>query len=343
MLFARLRCQGITDARFRNVESVIGWMGAVQAQDYGQAKWAVGMRCAAREAEVDAAVNEGRILRTHVLRPTWHFVLPADIGWMLRLTAPRVKAFCQPYHRKLGIDAAVLKRSKTIMIKAMEGGQQLTRVELAAQLRAAKMDTSDIRMNFLLMDAELDGLICSGARKGASFTYALLEGRVGRQNEYPGEAALAELTRRYFQSRGPATAADLAWWGGMTLGQARRGLDMVGKDLERVLVGGEEYWWGGEEAGKMREVVLLAGFDEYMVGYKDRSAMLPPEFAKQTAHGLRPVVLVRGRVAGMWKRNVVKGEVTVEVSPLGDWSARQSQLVKKEAARFESWSGIVSR
>ena len=215
MLFARLQCQGITDARFRDAESLVGWMGCVQAQDFGQAKWAVGMRCSAEgadagtpltETEIDTAFNEGRILRTHVLRPTWHFVLPADIGWLLRLTAPRVKAFCQPYHRKLGIDAAVLKRSKTIMVKALEEGGQLTRVELAGLLRAAKMDTSDIRMNFLLIDAELDGLICSGARKGKQFTYALLDERVGCQGSLrqveSSEAALAELTRRYFRSRG---------------------------------------------------------------------------------------------------------------------------------------------
>ncbi|HXB05469.1 MAG TPA: winged helix DNA-binding domain-containing protein, partial [Puia sp.] len=316
MLLWRMRSQGIAEGRWRTMESLVGGMGCIQAQDFGQAKWAIGVRVAVTgvegmrgaaapdgtvtrgpagvtEADVDAAFNEGRLLRTHVLRPTWHFVLPADIGWMLRLTGPKVKTFCLPYHRKLGIDVGVLKRSKKIMIRAMEGGKQLTRTELAALFRAAKIDTGDIRMNFLLMDAELDGLICSGGRRRKQFCYALLEERAPRQTDLDGEAALAELTRRYFVSRGPATAADLAWWGGMTLGQARRGLEIVGAELERVTVGGEAYWWDGGAALKEvkgvaggREVLLLPAFDEYAVAYKDRGEIVPPAYVKKSSYGL---------------------------------------------------------
>jgi len=373
ILAVRMRSQGIADARFADAESLLAWMGCVQAQDFGQAKWAVGMRCggaldrgasaggAMTEAEIDTAFNEGRMLRTHVLRPTWHFVLPADIGWMVRLTGPRVKNFCRPYHRQLGIDTAMLKRSKKIMIRAMEGGASLTRMELAALLRAAKMDTSDMRMNFLLMDAELDGLICSGPRKGKQFTYALLEERALGQVDLDGDAALAELTRRYFRSRGPATEADLAWWAGMTLGQARRGLEMVGKELERIRIGEVEYWWDGAAGAEpwgakrgvaaggstgteaMKEVVLLPGYDEYAVGYKDRASIVPAEHVKQTFHGLRPVVLVRGRVAGMWKRRVEKGKVVVEVSALDKWSKATVQGVKREVRRFEGFAGGTNR
>ena len=366
--------QGLSDPRFADAESLLAWMGCVQAQDFGQAKWALGMRCGGvglgagirgagvlTEAEVDAAFNEGRLLRTHVLRPTWHFVLPADIGWMLRLTGPRVKNFCRPYHRQLGIDAAVLKRSKRIMTRAMAGGVSLTRVELAGLLRAAKMDTSDIRMNFLLMDAELDGLICSGPRKGKQFTYGLLAERAPGRLDLEGDAALAELTRRYFQSRGPATEADFAWWSGMTLGQARRGLEMVGKEFERIRVGEMEYWWRpiGEAAMKgpvaagaaakglvaagaaMKEVVLLPAYDEYAVGYKDRASIVAAEHVKKTFHGLKPVVLVRGQVAGMWKRRVEKGKVVVEVSALSKWSKSTVQGVRREVRRFGAFAGDV--
>jgi len=390
LLFHRMRSQGIAPAGFGNAEGVVGWMGCLQAQDFAAAKWAVGMRMgggepgAVTEAVVDAAFNEGRILRTHVLRPTWHFVLPADIGWMLRLTGSRVKTFCQPYHRQLGIDAAVLRRSKKIMVKAMEGGVSLMRQELAVLFRQAKIDTSDIRMNYLLMDAELDGLICSGPRKGKQFTYALLEERAPRQgslrqDEYREDAALAELARRYFASRGPATVADLAWWGGMTLGQARRGLAIVGQELECVVIGDVEYWFGGgrmeagvlgqmgvpvrerkgagrtvqERAGVLgqtgagrpghaaagKEVVLLPAFDEYTVAYKDRDAIVPAEYAKASFYGLKPVVLVRGRVAGMWKRTLDKGKVRVEVEAFGAWGQTVKRLVKKEAERFAAFAG----
>jgi len=355
LLAARMRSQGIADARFADAESLLQWMGCMQAQDFGQAKWAVGMRCggaglgagalpvgALTEADIDAAFNEGRLLRTHVLRPTWHFVLPADIGWMLRLTGPRVKNFCRPYHRRLGIDAAALKRSKKIMIRAMEGGAALTRVELAALLRAAKMDTSEIRMNFLLIDAELDGLICSGPRKGKQFTYSLLEERAPGRVDLDGDAALAELTRRYFQSRGPATEADFAWWGGMTLGQARRGLEMAGKEFEQIRIGEMEYWGGptGGVTAAMKEVVLLPAYDEYAVGYKDRAPIVAAELVKDTFHGLKPVVLVRGRVAGMWKRRVEKGKVVVEVSALEKWSKATTQGVKREVRRLGTFAGV---
>jgi hypothetical protein len=343
-------------------------MGCIQAQDYGQAKWAIGLRMAEQEAgegkavrggrvtrtgggerrpvtdaDVETALNEGRILRTHVLRPTWHFVLPEDIGWMIRSTGSRVKAFCRPYHRRLEIDDTVLKRSKKIMIKSMEGGKQLTRPELAALFRAEKIDTSDIRMNFLLMDAELEGLICSGARKGKQFTYALLEERVPRQLDLDGDAAVAELTRRYLTSRGPATVADLAWWSGMSLGQARMGLEMVKKELQRVMVGEVEYWSAnGGEGTARKEVVLLPAFDEYTVAYTDRSAIVPPEYQKESFYGLKPVIVVRGRVAGMWKRTLKKGKAVVEVNAFGTWSQAVRRLVKKEAERYATFAGTAA-
>jgi hypothetical protein len=184
------------------VESV-QWMGCIQAQDFAQAKWAIGLRSEdITEAAIDRDFNEGKILRTHILRPTWHFVLPQDIGWMLRLTAPKIKAFNKGLHRKLGIDEAILKRSRAILLKALTGDKQLTREQLVQLLKKGRINTDDIRITFLLMDAELDGLICSGARQGRQFTYALLQERAPGLRYLEEDEAIGELTRRILPAGG---------------------------------------------------------------------------------------------------------------------------------------------
>ncbi|HEV2479970.1 MAG TPA: crosslink repair DNA glycosylase YcaQ family protein [Puia sp.] len=355
IILKRMINQGVVGRRFPDPVALVGWMGCVQAQDFAMAKWGVGLRVgapggssrgtgAARGAEIsgaaiDAAFNAGAILRTHVLRPTWHFVLPADIGWLLRLSAPRIRGFCAPYHRQLGIDAAVLRKSRKIMSAALLDGAFLTRVEIAALLKRAKLDTSDIRMNFLMMDAELEGLICSGPRRGKQFTYALLASRVPRPVDLSGDAALGELARRYFLSRGPATVNDLAWWGGMTLGQAKRGLDVVKGELSSAVVEGVDYWFRGDSEPKMPAALLLPAYDELTVAYKDRSAILPTEFEKVSFSGLKPTIVVNGRIVGIWRRVAVKGKVVVELTLLEKVSKTAMGAIEKEARRYGRFLG----
>lgn len=309
------------------------------------AKWGVGMRLGVSEAAVDAAFNSGAILRTHVLRPTWHFVLPADIGWMLRLSASRIRGFCAPYHRQLGIDAAVLRKSRKVMAAALRDGGFLTRVEISSLLKRAKLDTSDIRMNFLIMDAELEGLVCSGPRRGKQFTYALLASRVADSLgmaaplDLSGDAALGELARRYFLSRGPATVNDFAWWGGMTVGQAKRGLEVVKGELSSAVAGGVEYWFKENFEGKMPAALLLPAYDELTVGYSDRSAILPSGFEKASFSGLKPAVVVNGRIVGIWRRVVVKGKLVVELTLFEKVSKTAMAAVEKEVRRYGRFWG----
>jgi hypothetical protein len=291
------------------------------------------------DAAVDAAFNSGAILRTHVLRPTWHFVLPADVGWMLRLSAPRIRGFCAPYHRQLEIDAAVLRKSRKLISTALQDGAFLTRTEIAALLRRAKIDTSDIRMNFLTMDAELEGLICSGPRRGKQFTYALLASRVVGPADFSGDAALGELALRYFLSRGPATVSDLAWWGGMTLGQAKIGLEVVKGRLGCMVVDGVEYWFAGDGSAKMPAALLLPAYDELTVGYEDRGAILPDAYSKASFSGLRPVIVVGGRIVGIWRREVVKGKVVVELTFFEKVSKSAMGVIEKEARRYGRFLG----
>ncbi|TDX00301.1 winged helix DNA-binding domain-containing protein [Dinghuibacter silviterrae] len=333
----RLESQQIIHAEARGPEDLVRRMGCVQAQDFAGAKWALAERIpGATEADMDRAFQEGAILRTHVLRPTWHFVSPKDIRWLLKLSAPKIKALSKGLHRKLDIDEAVLRRSKTAIGKALAGGQRLTRTELSAHLRKARINTDDIRLGFHLMDAEVDGLICSGGREGKQFTYALLEERVAQAPVLDKDAAIGELAARYFTSRGPATVYDFAWWSGLTISQAQRGLEMNRRKLDHAIVRGQAYWFPlGLDAARIRpSVYLLPAFDEYTVAYRDRADILAPEAMAPTSYGLKPVLLVNGRVAGTWKRTEDKKQVGLEVHPLEALGKAARQLLDAAAGRY---------
>ena len=201
------------------------------------------MRCAtATNSMVEQAITEGRIVRTHVLRPTWHFVDPSDIRWLLRLTAPRVIARMAPYSRQLELDADTFRRSNAAVTRALRDGRQVTRKELDDILKRERIRTETPRLAHLLMRAELDGIVCSGARRGKQFTYSLLEERIPSAPSMDRDEALLELTRRYFSTRGPATPQDFAWWSGLTVGDAKRGIDIAGAELRRDEIDGTAYW-----------------------------------------------------------------------------------------------------
>src|SRR5262245_302167 len=208
----RLRNQRLIGKPFATPEEVVGWLGAVQAQDYAGAKWAVAQRTAGcSDADVEQACRDGRILRTHVLRPTWHLVLPEDIRWMLALSAPRIRAAMAFYDRRLGLTDAVCARSAAALAAALRGGNHLTRGELARVLAAAGIPAAGQRLGHLMVRAEIDGVICSGATRGKQSTYALLDERAPAAKPRGRDDALAELAGRYFASHGPALPQDFAW------------------------------------------------------------------------------------------------------------------------------------
>src|SRR4051812_26137343 len=217
----RLANQFLTGPGLEGPVDVVRGLGAVQAQDYSGAKWAVGQRTqSATEADVEGALARGAILRTHVLRPTWHFVLPEDIRWMLELTGPRVSAGMRSPN--LGLTSEIFRRSHAVIEKALAVGTHLTRQELAALLSRARIDTSEQRLVRLMMQAEVDGVICSGARRGKQFTYALLDARAPSVPRIDRDEALSRLATIYFTTRGPASAHDFSWWSGLTVGDAKR-------------------------------------------------------------------------------------------------------------------------
>jgi hypothetical protein len=241
----RLLNQHIAVAPFRKPSDVVNWLVAVQSQDYFGAQWALGLRLQdAHDTDIDRAFNTGAILRTHVMRPTWHFVTPADIRWLLAITAPRVHAANATMYRKLELNSATLKRSHKVLTRALQGGQQLTREELSEALEKAGVAAANgQRLAYIVMSAELDGLICSGPRRGKQFTYALLDERVPPVKALKPDEALAEFTRRYFASHGPATVQDFSKWSGLTSTDARRGLDSIKEQLQHDVLNGDDYWF----------------------------------------------------------------------------------------------------
>lgn len=316
----RLHNQLISHKLFEKPADVVQWLGAVQAQDYAAAKWAIGLRLPdASDEAIEQACNDGELLRTHVMRPTWHFVSPADIRWLLALTAPRVKAALSYYDRKLELDDATLSKSHTALTRALQGGKQLTRSELAAVLKRASIATDDLqRLTHLMMHAELDGIICSGVRQGNQSTYALLDERVPQARALDRDESLAELARRYFTSHGPATLQDFVWWSGLTVADAKSGLAMVASQLISEVIDCLTYWLAASTPptkNPAQSAYLLPNYDEYVVGYTDRSAVFEESHSQKL--GARDnvlfnhIIVVDGQVVGTWKRTLKKEQVII--------------------------------
>ncbi|HEX9117733.1 MAG TPA: winged helix DNA-binding domain-containing protein [Anaerolineae bacterium] len=347
----RLASQRIAPAMDADPAAVVGRLAAVQAQDYGAAKWAVGLRTAgATDSALEQAFANGAILRTHLLRPTWHFILPADIRWLLSLTAPRVKTALAYNDRRLGVDAGVISRSNAVLARALEGGKQLTRSELATVLAGAGIATNDLRLGHLLFHAELDGVVCSGARRGKQFTYMLLEERVPPAPVLSREESLARVARRYFTSRGPAALKDFVWWSGLTVADARAGLEMVKPELGRAVVDGTEYWFGERPPDAARDgpvAHLLPNFDEFVVGYADRSAVFEerhtPALGPRSSVLMTYIIVIEGQVAGTWRRTFEKGAVAIDLKPFFPLTAAETEAVEAAAERFGAFLGLPAQ
>ena len=338
----RLHNQHIGTTPFEKPSDVVSWLVAVQAQDYAGAKWALGLRMQnATDESLDQAFNDGAILRTHLMRPTWHFVTPADIRWMLRLSAPRVHAVNATMYRRQGLDSVTLKRSQAVLAKALQGNKQLTRDELRDELQAAGIPVDGgLRLALIMMAAELDGVICNGPRRGKQFTYALLEERAPDAKTLTHEESLAELARRYFMSRGPASVQDMAKWSGLTVADSRLGLEAVKAQLECETIDGQTYWFSTSTLfgnNPSPTAHLLSIFDEYIAGYKDRSAIVEDKlWAKLTAlgNGLRYVIVIDGQIVGTWRRVLKKDSVNIEFDPFIQLTKTENKAVTLAAQRY---------
>jgi hypothetical protein len=345
LLAQRLHNQKLSSPDARKPVDVVRWFGAVQSQDFEAAKWALALRMqSATNAVVEAAFNRGTILRTHLMRPTWHFVAPDDIRWLLALTAPRVNLRCGPNYRKFELDDAAFKRSRKVLEKALQDGKHMTRVELRRRLNESGVAADDtVRLAHILIRAELDGVVCSGPRVGKQFTYALLDERVAGMKKIDRDEALAELTRRYFGSHGPATLQDFAWWSGLSVADAKRGLELGDDQLEKVSVGEKVYWKprSGDAPGKsLNAANLLPVFDEFFVAYKDRQVVFDSPDGKPSLTSwdlLGPTVILDGIAVGTWKRT--NDKKSIEVKFIRALKKAEQAAVTQAATRYAEFAG----
>jgi hypothetical protein len=345
----RLRQQAIADPRFATPADVVRWFGAMQAQDYRGALWAVGLRMrAATEAMVEAAIAGRRIVRTWPMRGTLHFVAAEDVRWMQGLLAPRVIARDKArIERDFGLDAATLKRCRRIAEKALADGAPMTRSALYAALDAGGISSAGLRGVHVTGRLAHEGLLCLGPRAGKQPTFVLLDAWLPRTPHKTRDQALVELARRYIGSHGPATAQDFAWWSGLTVKDAQAGIALAQAHLVRDDSDGIAYWRLSDalQPAAANSVHLLPPFDEYLVGYRNRSAAIDAAHGRQVIgiNGLvNASIVVDGRVIGTWKRSVGKDAVSITPTFLTPGPTRRgpATAIKREARRYGAFLGM---
>ncbi|WP_128548032.1 winged helix DNA-binding domain-containing protein [Larkinella soli] len=348
LLAFRLHSQHLARPRFRTPGEVVSWFGAMQAQDYLGALWAVGHRIPGMtEAAVEQALADRTVVRTWPMRGTLHFLAPQDLRWMLDLLATRVVLKNRNLYRKAGLEEAALNKSREVLISALEGGRQCTRPELYDLLHRAGIPTDGNQGLHILGILAQQGLICFGPRRGKQPTFVLLEEWVPPARPLDRDEAVAELTRRYFTSHGPASVHDFAWWSGLTQAEIKTGLELNTGGLERVVVEGVTYWMPKDRPDpdlQTGEVCLLPSFDEYLVAYKDRIAPLGTVDQKRivaSANGIfSPVIVVEGRVAGLWRRTIRKNDVCLEPSLFRALDDAERRGLAGAVRRYQEFVGL---
>lgn len=338
----RLVHQRIAHPTFTHAGQVAAWLGATQGQDYAGAKWSFGLRLPhSTEADIEQAIADSLIMRTWVLRGTLHYVAPSDIHWLVALIAPRQIAGNALRYRQLELDAPTLSRSTTLIAEALQGGQHLTRTQLFSILEANGISTAGQRGVYMLQRAALERLIYQGAVIRNVTTFLALDAG----NTLTKDEALAELARRYFTSRAPATLSDFTHWSGLLISDARAGLASIKSELLEEVIDGQSYWFSPESPqSPERSLYLLPGFDEYVLGYKDRSGVLDAQFMDAICPGgngiFMSTIVSDGQIIGTWKRTLKKNTVEIAVQPFHPLYDHDMDALAQAAAAYGTFLGL---
>lgn len=340
MIQLRLANQGLTSAEFKSCADVVSHFGAMQAQEYPMAKWAVGVRMQkASDADIERGVDAGEIIRTHILRPTWHFVSRNDIRWMMELSAPFVKKATQYVDKQVGLTDEIFKKAWRIIEGELAKDNNLTKADLTERLAKKKISVDGLLATQLLIRAELEMRICNGVRKGNKVTYALFDSRVPPSDKLSKKDALVKLASVYFRSRGPATIKDFVWWSGLSMTDAKYGTSGLAGTLKSASIDGLEYLFFENDSDPKKKVsALLPSFDEYMVGYSEsRSIAFLTDIDKSLlGNGIfKPIVMSDNTIAGTWKR--IGHEPFVEIQFVEE--NRKYSGVNSCLQRFKLFSG----
>jgi hypothetical protein len=345
----RLDNQLIATSRLASPGKVVKWLGAVQSQDYIGALWAVGLRAKdTTEMDIEQALARRTIVRTWPMRGTLHFVAAEDARWMLKLLTPRVIAGTASRYKQLELNEATFSRSEEALVRALQGGKQLAREEMYRVLESARISTAGQRGIHILGRLAQEGLLCFGARAGKQQTFVLLDEWVPGSVRLERDGAMAELTQRYFTSHGPATLQDFAWWSGLSSADAREGVELAKSQLVQETWAGRTYWLSSSTPSAKdtaRRAFLLPAFDEYLVSYKDRSAVLDPIYARQANAGggiLNPTIVIDGQVVGTWKRTLRKDSVVVTPHWFSSPTKSQQRALETAARRYAAFLGLAA-
>jgi len=345
----RLVSHRLASEQLKTPAEAAAWMGALQAQDYGASLRATGVRVlGATEATIEAALDSGEVVRTWPMRGTLHLMAPNDVRWMLELTAPRAIQKAAGRARELEVDGETVTQGRRVLERVLAGSAQLTRAEVLAQMASGGIATDGQRGMHLLSRLAQEGAVCVGPRRGKEPTFVLVDEWIAPAVSKTREEGLQEIATRYFRSHGPATVHDLAWWTGLTVSDCREAVELAKDKLEADVFGGRTYLSGpATPSGRSPRVWLLAGFDEYVIGYGDRDPVLERAFAERVVPGKNGVflatVIVDGVVAGTWRKKVTRGELVVTMDWFGDGPGVVREEVDRAVREYGAFVGMAAR
>ncbi|MDN7242465.1 winged helix DNA-binding domain-containing protein [Planococcus sp. N028] len=340
----RLWSQRIEGDKHAKPEEVVQWMGAMQAQNYSQALWAIGQRMQnATLSLIEKAIAEKKIIRTWPMRGTLHFIAPEDIRWMLNLSAERLMSSNKGRLKQLELDEATLERCKLIFYHALKDGRPLSRPYLMKLLEESGISTQNQRGPYILWYASQTSQICQGPMQANQQTFALIEDWAPHAKELSRDESLYELAKRYFLSHGPATVHDFSWWASLTVVDAKRGMEAAKPELAVDKLDSKEYGMAPNQmAIKNSSFQLLPGFDEYLLGYKDRSAVLSEAHTFNVIPGKNgvflPTIVADSQIMGTWKRTPKKKTVELILTP---FASLEKKLEEKAAQAAEAYSSFL--
>lgn len=341
----RLANQRVSQAKRAKPQALAAWMGALQAQDLSAVKRALALRLGGdkTERDIDAALARREVLRAWSMRGTIQLVAPQDARWMAELVGARILASARPVHKALGLDEDMIAKGTKLIVKALKGGKVMERQALYELLDAKGISAGGQRGYHLLAHAGLSGVICFGPRADKQPTFALMEEWAPQATKLARQAALIELARRYFRSHGPATLQDFAWWSSLPVTECKQALAAIRPELTEETIEGTRYWLYASEVAEAAGFHLLPAFDEFILGYKDRSAVISAKLAPALSpfkNGIfLPVMVSGGRVVGTWSRTMDKGGVRVEARPFDSMSVKEQRGFKAEAEKYADYLG----
>ena len=338
----RVTNQRISDSNLKTAKEVADCLIALQAQDYSMSKWALGIRIRnSTQKCINNEIDSGDIIRTHLLRPNWHFVSSNDVYWLLELSAPQIKAALKYRDKQLGLSETVFRKCNSAIEKTLKNSNHLTRDELIAELIKSKLILNNNQASHIFIRAEAEGIICSGKQKEGKPTYAILEEWVPERNRKVNrDEALKELGQRYFISRGPATIQDFTWWSGLSSRDAKLALEYNKPHLISETIEDQTYWFVNSsiEPNSMQdETFLLPSYDEFIIGYRDRKASLSKVDQKKTIsdNGIfYPTILLNGQIIGTWTCNNKKDTVVISTKLFKTDFKNQVKLLKKSVTDY---------